>query len=505
MLGASEEKYRFLVENANDLIIIAQDGVIKFSNQKAREFLGYTEQELHGLPFAGFIHPEDRDIVINRHKQRLTGENPPDTYNFRITNRKGEAFWIEISSVVIEWLKKPATINFLRDISERKKLEDQLRQAQKMESIGTLAGGIAHDFNNILYIIIGNTDIGMEALPDDCNTWINLNEIRIAADRAKNMIKQILTFSRQTDPEKKPVKVQSILKEVINLLKSSIPAIIEIRKNIDDNCSHVLADSIQVHQVVMNLSTNAYHAMRETGGILEFTLQEENISPENRDTIPELHPGTYAKLMVSDTGQGIQKEILDKIFDPFFTTKPPGEGTGMGLSVVHGIIKSHNGDIKVYSQPGQGTTFVIYLPVIGAEAGNEKTVPYEPVQTGNERIFFVEDEKQIISIIHPNLEQLGYQVTSFSNSVDALETFKSNPDKFDVVITDLNMPFMTGMDLASGILKARPDIPVILCTGYSYLLDEEKAKAVGIKELLLKPIEKQKLAYTIRKVLDNKK
>ncbi|MBW2569788.1 MAG: response regulator [Deltaproteobacteria bacterium] len=384
-------------------------------------------------------------------------------------------------------------------------MKKRLIQSQKMESIGTLAGGIAHDFNNALFSIMGYTDLTMDDVPEGSHAQSNLKEVLIAANRAKDMIQQILTFSRQSETEKKPVKVQSVVKETIKLLRTSIPTTIEIRQNIDEDCKPVMADPTQIHQVVMNLGTNAYHAMREKGGVLAIDVAEEKISMDDSASYPDLHPGTYIKLTVSDTGHGMDKAVMDKIFDPYFTTKPVGQGTGMGLSTIHGIVKSHGGDIKVYSEPGKGTAFHIYFPLIETKPVEPEIVSTGPIRKGSESILLVDDEEQIVFMVKQTLERLGYQVTIRTSSLDALEAFRAGPDKFDLVITDMTMPNMTGVQLAPKLLEIRSDIPIILCTGFSEITDANKAKALGIREFLMKPIVRDQIARTIRKVLDEGK
>jgi CheY-like chemotaxis protein len=383
---------------------------------------------------------------------------------------------------------------------ERKKLETQLHQAHKMEAIGTLAGGIAHDFNNVLYSIIGYTELTMDDVPEGSLAQKNLKEVLKGAMRAKDMVRQILAFSRKDDIQKKPVKIQPVVKEALKLLRSSIPATIEIRQSIDEDCGPVLAASTQIHQVVMNLATNAYQAMREKGGLLELTLMEEEIGSD--DSGPDLYPGTYLKLSVSDTGHGMNSVVMKKIFDPYFSTKGPGEGTGMGLAVVHGIVKSHGGDITVFSKLGEGTTFHVYLPLIKTRLVEPKTVPPGPAPTGTEHILFVDDEEPIVRMMQQILERLGYHVTSRTSSVEALEAFKAKPDEYDLVITDMTMPNMTGIELASGLKEIRSDIPIIMCTGFSETIDEDKAKNMGILAYIMKPFLIDEIAKTIRKVFD---
>ena len=388
---------------------------------------------------------------------------------------------------------------------KRKKLEEELQQAQKMEAIGTLAGGIAHDFNNVLYSIIGYTELTMDDVPEGSLAQKNLTEVLKGALRAKDMVRQILAFSRKDDIQKKPVKIQPVVKEALKLLRASIPTTIEIRQSIDEDCGPVLAASTQIHQVVMNLATNAYQAMQEKGGFLELTLMEEEIGSD--DSNPDLHPGRYLKLTVSDTGHGMNSVVLKKIFDPYFSTKGPGEGTGMGLAVVHGIVKSHGGNITVYSKLGEGTIFHVYLPLIEAGPVEPKTVPAEPTPTGTEHILFVDDEEPIVRMMQQILERLGYQVTSRTSSVEALEAFKAKPDEYDLVITDMTMPNMTGVELAPRLREIRSDIPIIMCTGFSETIDEDRAKNMGIPAYIMKPFLIDEIAKTIRKVLEkvNKK
>jgi len=393
------------------------------------------------------------------------------------------------------------TISIL-SIYRDKNMAQKLQRSQKMESMGLLAGGVAHDFNNALYSIIGYADLTMDDVPEGSLAQSNLKEVLNAAYRSKNMVQQILTFSRQKEPEKKLVKVQSVVKEAIQLLMNSIPTSIEIRQNIDEDCKPMMADPTQIHQVVMNLATNAYHAMREKGGVLTINVTKEKISMDDSASYPDLYPGTYLKLTVSDTGHGMDKSIIPKIFDPFFTTKPPGEGTGMGLSIIHGIVKSHGGDIKVYSEPGKGTVFNVYFPLIEAKPVEPRIVSTEPIQKGSECILLVDDEEPIVRMVKQTLERLGYQVATRTGSVDALEAFRANPDKFDLVITDMSMPNMSGVELAPRLLEIRADIPIILCTGFSEMINENKAKALGIREFVMKPVVKDEIARIIRKVLD---
>ena len=385
---------------------------------------------------------------------------------------------------------------------EKKKLEAQLIQAQKMEAIGTLAGGVAHDFNNILSAVIGYTEIALDDAEKGSLLERNLRGVLQAGKRAKNLTKQILTFSRQAELELKPVQVKMVAEEALKFLRASLPTTIDISQDLASD-SLIMGDPTQIHQLLMNLCTNAGHAMKENGGILEVILADVELD----SNFIAQHPGTIAgphlKLIVSDTGPGMTTEILERIFDPYFTTKDKGEGTGLGLSVVHGIIKSNAGNITVYSEPGKGSTFNVFFPVIEkemrAEAAAEELLP-----TGNEKILFVDDEPTIVEITNQMLKRLGYDVVTRTASNEALDLFKVQPEKYDLVITDMTMPGMMGDELAGELMQIRPDIPVILCTGFSQRITEKKAKHLGIKAFLMKPLVMRSLAVTIRKVLDEK-
>jgi PAS domain S-box-containing protein len=387
------------------------------------------------------------------------------------------------------------------DITERKKMEVQLQQAQKMESIGTLAGGIAHDFNNILFPIVGNTEMLLEDIPEDSPLRHNLSEVYSGAMRARDLVKQILTFSRQDRHEAKLMRMQPVIEDALKLIRSTIPASIEIKQTISKDCGIVKADSTQIHQVVMNLATNAYHAIPDTDGELKVSLKEIELG-EHEVIYPEMEPGLYACLTVADTGVGMDKDLAEKIFDPFFTTKKEGKGTGLGLSVVYGIVHNAGGNIHVDSEPDKGTEIHVYLPIEESSFKQQETQTKEPVQGGTEQILLVDDENAIISMEKQMLERLGYSVVSRTSSVEALEAFRANPDKFDLVITDMAMPNMSGEKLASELIKIRPGIPILLCTGFSEKMPEEKAKTLGIRGFLMKPIVRADLSKKIREVLD---
>ena len=383
---------------------------------------------------------------------------------------------------------------------EKKRLEKQLRQAQKMEAVGTLAGGIAHDFNNILSAVIGFTEMALEDAVPESFLRRNMEQVLQAGMRAKHLVQQILAFSRQSDQELRPVQPKKIIVEACELLRASLPSTIAIRTRFRSN-AFTMSDPTQIHQVLMNLGTNAGHAMRAHGGTLSIVLDETDDLAIWRAQHPELTAEAYVRLTVSDTGHGIPEQVMDRIFDPFFTTKEYTEGTGMGLAVAHGIIKSHKGMIAVESQPGEGATFTILLPqIINPEPGQRQTG--SDLQTGSESILFVDDEAMLVDLSTQLLKRLGYSVTACTSSLEALARFQAAPADFDLVITDMTMPQMTGKELAAEMLKLRPGLPIILCTGFSEIITEEAAKRVGIQAFIMKPIIMKELADTIRKILD---
>ena len=395
--------------------------------------------------------------------------------------------------------QKEADVKRLRAEEEKENIEMKLRQAQKMEAIGTLAGGIAHDFNNILSVILGYAEMAKEDVKPGTELSEYIDEIFAAGNRAKNLVQQILTFSRQTKVERIILQPQPLIKETLKMLRSSIPSTIEIQHDIAEDCGTIEADPTQLYQILMNVCTNAFHAMEQSGGILRITLKiAEQLPLELRH---ESTPAkTFIELAISDTGHGIGPDIIDKIFDPFFTTKEQGKGTGMGLAIAYGIIRNYGGTITVDSQLHKGTTFHIYIPQSKADAVPEQLASKE-IPLGKERILLVDDEELLVGIGKRMLERLGYHVTVKLHSFEALELFYKQPDQFDVVITDQTMPGMTGIELARRMLLIRPDIPIILCTGYSSMVDEGVAKQKGIREFAFKPLAKEQIALLLHKVL----
>lgn len=402
-----------------------------------------------------------------------------------------------------------ANARLANELEHRKQLEKErtqmalhLQQSQKMEAIGTLAGGIAHDFNNILSAVIGFSELSMVEIPLGSQLYSNLQQVISAGERAKGLIHQILTFSRQTEPEVQPVHLGMLAKEALKLLRASLPAAIEIQQSIESQ-SIVMADPTQLHQVIMNLCTNASHAMRDHGGVLELRLSDRTVGIAEIDGFQDLQPGTYLELTVKDSGQGMPPDVMTRIFEPFFTTKAKGQGTGMGLSVVHGIVKNCKGAIQVASQPQAGSTFRVLLPSMPPmEYKQQSKVPDLP--KGTERILFIDDEAALTKLAVQSLGMLGYHVQAETDCASALALFSKAPKSFDLVITDMNMPKMTGQQFAKKLLQIRPNVPIILCSGCVDAMTEKSLEKIGIKEYLMKPVALKKLAKTVRTILDAK-
>ncbi len=498
----SEEKYRLTVENSAEAIFVVQDGVVKFSNETAQKRSGYSTGELAQTFFLDHVHPEDKAIIADRYRRRMMGEKVPNQYEVRFISRTGELIYAQSNVVSVSWEGRPAQLIFASDITEKKKLEIQLQQAQKMEAIGTLAGGIAHDFNNILSAIMGYTEMTMHHLSKEGRGYDYLTRVFRASERARELVRQILDFSRQGKRVVKPVMLIPLITESLKLLRASLPKTIRIVQQIETEHDLVMADPTQIHQVIMNLCTNAAHSMREQGGILTISLTGRMVTGADLAPFPGLTPGSYVVLAVNDTGHGIDPAILDRIFDPFFTTKTRGEGTGMGLSVVHGIVRSHNGYVTIDSRMGEGTTFYVYLPFL-AEGKAVMTDEVEaPVIGGRERILFVDDETELTELVSVMLADIGYDVVSRTDGFAALDLFRGDPYQFDLVITDQIMPNMTGVTLAQALLKIRPDIPIILSTGFSEAVTPEMIQSIGIKGYVMKPIIQKQIDDIIRRVLE---
>ena len=482
-------------------ICLEVDQVIKWHNEGLSRILGYANGALKGKKLSDFY--TDADEFNRTHDQLLVAINQEGIGQV-------ETKWLKENGEIIDCylqstlLDPPRTskglIMTITDVTEINRLHQRLIEAQKMEAVGTLAGGIAHDFNNILAAIMGNAEMGLFEEISDA-TKHNLDQILKATHRAKDLVKQILTYSRKSEPMKKPFRIGPIIHETIKMIRATIPTTIEIQQDLESSTGVIQADPTQINQVLLNLCTNSAQAMAENGGILTVGLFDVNLDSDNVVLYPNAEPGSYVKLMVKDTGTGIAPNNLERIFDPYFTTKAAGKGTGMGLAVAYGIVKSHSGHIKVYSALGEGTTFEILFPRI-----ESKTISYDKKSDapprGDERILFIDDEDFLVDLAKRMLEKLGYQVTVMKNPIEALELFKDKPDNFDLVISDMTMPGLTGIELAEQMMATHSDIPIILCTGYNELVNEEKIKSVGIKEFLMKPLEIKVLANTIRRALD---
>ncbi len=453
--------------------------------------------------FLAVVHPEDRDLVVRAIDAALKGRQPYRLGHRLLLPDDGERHVHAQGEVSFSADGRPVRmVGIVQDITERVALEKQLRHAEKLKAIGTLAGGVAHDFNNILTAILGYGEMVMAELPQGSQLREDQQQVLAAGQRAAELVKQILTFSRRGEQELRPLRVQVLVKEAVKLLRASIPSTVEFRFNIDDRCGAILGDPTQIHQVLMNLCTNAYHAMRGQGkGLLTLSLAEVELGPDSLAEKDELLPGSYVRLEVSDTGQGMDRAVLERIFEPYFTTKAQGEGTGLGLSLIHGIVKGMGGGISVRSEVGAGTAFQVYFPRIESPAGQAELAP-ETVRGGNERLLVVDDEASVVNLEQQFLKGLGYRVTATTESSEAWQLYQDNPAAFDLVVTDMTMPRMSGAELARKMLLLRVDLPIILCTGHSEAIDQEKARQLGVRAYLTKPLTKNILAAAIRRTLD---
>ena len=497
-------------------LALDKEGKVDLINKKGCEILGYPETDILGKSWFDHFMPEGYREKVKNGFRRLMAEEIESVEYFEsaVLTKEGEQRYVDWHNTLLKDKTGAivGTFSSGEDITERKKakeksleLQIQLQQAQKMKAIGTLADGIAHDFNNILMPMLIQTEMVLESFPEDSPWIFSLEEILNSGKRARDLVKQILKFSRQNEEQKAYLKLRFVIEDCLKLLRSSLPSTIEIRLNMENKSEMdtIYADVTQIQQVLMNLCTNAYHAMWDKGGILEISLATLNIDSDFEAPIPDLSPGIYHRLSVRDTGHGMEKQIMERIFDPYFTTKEKGEGTGLGLSVVHGIVKSHRGAILVDSKPGEGAVFHVFLPVVEREEKMEATSSVA-MPKGNERVLFVDDEPATANVIKTVLERLGYTVKIKTNSLEALDVFRADPYGLDLVITDMTMPHMTGKELASQIMGIRQDIPVILCSGFSEQMNEEKAVKLGIRAFVMKPVVRSELAQIIRNVLDSK-
>ena len=507
----SEAKYRELVQNANSIILrVDTKGNITFFNEYAEKFFGYKAEEVIGKNVLNTILPETDSSGRNLADLFYNVKEHPERYASNENEnrlRNGKRVWVAWANKAVYDLKGDIK-EFLcigNDITERKSLEKQLKQSQKMEALGTLSGGIAHEFNNLLGIIIGNTELALDDVPEwnpakDC-----LEEIRTASLRAKDVVRQIMSFARQTSAQRKPIQISTIIQESLKLIGTTIPTTIEINRQIRCESELILANPIEINQILMNLCTNSVHAMSDQTGILEVGLEAIALDSNSARQYEDLKPGEFVKLTVKDTGHGIRTNIIDKIFDPYFTTKDVDVGLGMGMAIVYGIVKKHDGAIKINSAVNKGTIVECLFPII-KDAGELQVVETpKDLPTGTETILFVDDEASLVKMVKQMLERLGYLVTGKVSSIEALKVFQADPAQFDLIITDMAMPRMAGDQLVQKLFKIRSDVPIIICTGHRDRIDKEKAVALGVAAYQMKPYDKKVLANTVRRVLDEAK
>ena len=503
----NEEKLKLqamVLDQIHDRVLVTDlDGTITYANRVQRKAFGFSDHDLIGQKTKVLGHDPEYGASQKEILDRTLADGSwhGEVVNYAID---GTPHIMDCRTKVVRNAKGNAVALFgiSTDITEEKKLEEKLGQAQKMEAIGTLAGGIAHDFNNILFPMVGYAEMLKEDLPDGSPQQEYVADILSAALRARDLVQQILAFSRQSHQERYPIRVQQILKEAVKLTRASLPSNIRIDVDIDTQCPAVMADPTQIHQIAMNLITNAYHAMEESGGVLTISLNTAVLDGKHPKA-SVLPGGTYVCLKVADTGHGIDPIIQERIFEPYFTTKTEGKGTGLGLSVIHGIVTSCQGDIQLESEPGKGSVFIVYLPVVKTAAKGDTQRETKAIPGGSERILLVDDEVPVVGMVKKMLQGLGYTVTTRTSSTEALEAFKADPNRFDLVVTDMTMPGMTGDQLTIEIKRIRPAIPVILCTGFSNRIDESRAAQIGIQGFVLKPILRKDIAETIRRVLDD--
>jgi PAS domain S-box-containing protein len=502
----AEKKYRGIFENALEGIYqTTLDGRILSANPAFARILGYDSpgqlmEQIVNIGEQHWKNPDERQEMV----RELIAHGTVTAYETRMVRRDGQLIWVQINGRPV--YDASGNLSHLegmvQDITEKMQLENQIRQSQKMDAIGTLAGGIAHDFNNMLGVIIGCTELAMDGIAEGGKTRADMERVLDASLRAKALVRQILTFSRQSESEFKPLIVAPFLKEVVKFLQTTLPANMEVRLAPGSDDFTILADPTQLQQILLNLCTNAAHALTPEGGVIDISLTEQIVAAPEDMPPTDLTPGAYVHLVVRDNGQGIAPEDLHRVFDPFFTTKKVGEGTGLGLSVVHGIVKNHGGAVYAESEPGRGTAMHVFLPSLkhpGFEPAPESNV--RPPE-GSEKVFLVEDEPVLADILRRILSGLGYQVRLYTDPQEALRFFQGNPDRFDLALLDHNMPGITGIELAARMYRLQPELPMVLFTGMNIELLRQEAEKAGIRSLLNKPLNRIELALAVRKVLD---
>ena len=491
------------VEQTGEAVVITDSAAnIQYVNPAFEQNTGYLQEDVIGQnPKVLQSGKHDKEFYRNMWETLTSGKTWKGHF---INKKKNGAIYHEKATISPVIDDNGKTVNYIavkRNITNEVELRDQLAHSQRIEIIGRLAGGIAHDFNNILTPILGYSEMAVMDVPENSKLSKYLHKILTAANRAHNLVKQILTFSRQNIQELRPLEIQPVIKEVLGFLRSSLPTTIEIVHHIDNDCGLIMGDATQIHQIIMNLCTNAFHAMENTGGRLEIDLNRVEMTADNLNGM-HIEPGSYLCLKVADNGSGIEETVINKIFDPYFTTKDRNKGTGLGLSVAHGIVENYGGDIKVFSKPGKGTEFSVYFPAARGDSVLSETALCDILPGDNDHILLVDDQPEVLEIEQLMLDRLGYQTTARSSGLEAIELFRTKPDEFDVVITDMTMPNMTGDKLANKIKKIRSDIPVILCTGFSERMPRENAYFSKISAFIMKPVALEKLSKALRKVLN---
>jgi PAS domain S-box-containing protein len=511
-LAASEAKNRELVEQSPiGLALCTMDGTPVSVNPAYAKIIGHTIEDALKLSY-WHLTPEKYLEDEKRQLEQLEAIGRYGPYEKEYFHKDGHLVPVRLNGMIVVrddneyiWSSVEDITSLRKAEQEKAELTERLRQAQKMEAIGTLAGGIAHDFNNILSAVFGYTELTLRNPNCDHKSRSNLNQILSAASRARDLVKQILMFSKKADENREPLQIHLVIEEAVSLINKTIPSTVAINLDINQNTGMVLANATQIHQVVMNLCTNAYHSLPEQGGNIDISLQPVDVDHVDAAQNLNLRKGRYAQFTVTDTGSGMTQLTISRIFDPFFTTKPQGKGTGMGLALVHGIVQHHDGVIDVESEVGKGTTFKVFFPLTTDTAAEEKCpVERPPDIEGDEHILFVDDEPMLAELGSESLKSFGYKVTSTTSAKEALELFQTNPDNYNLIVTDQTMPEISGDILAKRVISIRSDIPVIICTGHSAVLNAEKAQAIGVKALLMKPLEQDKLVKTVRKILDER-
>ena len=507
-LRRNEEQWRDVFENNPTMYIIADaDGKVIAVNRHGAEQLGYRVDELVGQPVISVFYESDREAVQKEVAMCLEQLGHPRSWEARRVRQDGKVLWVRETAKGVPRVSGPIILIAGEDITERKqveadkeRLEAQLRQSQKLEAMGTLAGGIAHDFNNILGAILGYGELAQEAALEGSRLRRYVDNVMHAGGRGKALVERILAFSRSDLGDRGPVNVQTVIAETLELLAGSLPTHVRIEERLEAGNAAIIGDATQLHQVAMNLCTNAWQAM-ENGGVLEVALDRADVVRNRRLSHSDLAPGVYVRLCVSDTGSGIPPHVIDRMFDPFFTSKDAGEGTGLGLSLVHGIVADLGGAIDVRTTVGRGTTFIIWLPIAGEAAVPSLQIATDFVRGQGQSVMIVEDEKPLAALAEEVLTALGYEPIGFNCGMAALEAFRAAPQRFDIVLTDETMPSLSGTALASEIRMLRPEIPIVLMSGYAGASLLERARVVGIREVLCKPLQIKDIAECFERVL----